>query len=622
MDVSQDSVTKKFKVLRIKGITTKISDNVERSKDGRYYKITHDIADKIIAQDVSNIPVLFLHLTKFKIGKVLQFNKGKNDQDDVLECVFEITDQNFLTFLKKTAFLRYNTLYPTSYVTPDNFLDEENTSSSNEPIIVDAHLILTHKFSGLSLSHDKKTDSVVELSICLAGARDLSIIKEVKVIEKEENPHGSDPPPHSTEEYSNLIAALLGYDNYISTQKVIQDLTELKDKNKRLDCLVYSLMHKVPQFKDSKTQNMEQNDKSGEEVLQSILSKMEDIKNQLKEKKERNNTMQTGQKRKRDEDHYNTDSDCRSNFVHCNEPKRLKTLDGVSNSVCPCCVKKNELKKISSPPNDHHQHYQQQQLPPLYLELLEKTGLYPHLNNTSSYQLKHDILSSQNGPQLDLVSTPQQTHQSLPVVLGIHDTKWNGNIIQPSGTNQYQINPIPSNYVVTQPNGVNCQNNPVTTHVLLSNPITSQNNSTMMTMTPTSATTATAPEQTTLQHQEQAMLSLRHNNNNNNIFKQNTSNESSVVHPNTTQDIHWKQQQQSNTQTQCETQMKPMETDDYETECNADTDQKKIVSNNVNNDNSNFFVQEHNYALRSKSNAKRPTMMDYIQSAEKNLIIE
>ena len=277
---------KNGKKLVCKGITTKIdagaNSDIQFDPNGRFYTINHSLANDIIAQDVTEIPVCFQHIRKYQIGNVCQFYKGKNENDDVLIADFEITSQPFLNALTKQANVRYNELQNEPFISPDNFIPTALSASDDnlEPISVDGQLALTQKFAGLSLSHDTDSLTVKELSICLAGDRDLSVITDVTYLPEEII---TDCDSNSVEDYLALFSSALAYANFSATNKVAKDIEKLEGSPK-VECLVYNLMHKIPQIKNKGDTKMETNDLSCQQLMKTILSDVQEMKTHLSKK--------------------------------------------------------------------------------------------------------------------------------------------------------------------------------------------------------------------------------------------------------------------------------------------------------------------------------------------------
>ena len=270
------------KCLTCKGITTKIDPehdtDITYDDNGRFYTINHKLADVIIAQDATTIPVCIQHIPQYKIGHVTQFYKDIVNNQNVLVADFNITSQAFINALSKQAAVRYHELEKHPYVSPDQFVVEHSNNEkehSENTVKLDGKLALTQKFAGISLSHDAKTKAVTELSICLAGARDLTIILEV---EYTTGNNITDIDKHTEEDYLTLFSAALSYSNYTAIEKVTKDLSLVGGDQ---SCLFY--MHKLPQIKD-RNSKMDNTEVVSEGILGSILHEIKKLNNEIKHK--------------------------------------------------------------------------------------------------------------------------------------------------------------------------------------------------------------------------------------------------------------------------------------------------------------------------------------------------
>jgi hypothetical protein len=326
----------KGKRISCKGFTTKIDPCLEADiscdHEGRFYTINHKLADIIISQNPAKIPIFIQHLPNYQIGHVSRFYKEKLKDDDILVADFEITSQAFLNALSKQAAVRYVELQHHPFTSPDHFVTEESVPNNDslEPITLDAQLALTQKFAGLSLSHDPETLSVTELSICLAGARDLSVITEVSYSSEDDI---VDCDKNTEQDYLTLFSSALSYANFLATHKVAKDLEKIGGDPKKVECLVYSQMHKLPQAKDK---NM--NEPIDKDTLYQDLKKdlLQDIKEGLKKSqpidKDNNSKYNSDleemirmyQKQKRHEYENNNDREYFYDIPSHNRYKRLK----------------------------------------------------------------------------------------------------------------------------------------------------------------------------------------------------------------------------------------------------------------------------------------------------------
>ena len=275
-------------VLDCIGIVSKVvnKEHIVCDENDRYYEISYELANKIINQSTSKIPVWIIHNPKYVIGYVVNFFLSRNDEDDILCCKYKITSQSFLSSLSKSAYTRFTEIQMIPYYSPDKFISEiEDVSKrqEEESIAVDAELAFLQKLSGLSLSHDKKTHCVVELSICLAGARDLSVTTSAQLSFQEDL---IDTDKNTDSDYLQLFAGLLSYANQTAILKIEKDLLEINADEKRRECLVYSHMNKLSQYKDKTNMStqVEQDRLSIATTMTDILNSLKDIKTGIQSK--------------------------------------------------------------------------------------------------------------------------------------------------------------------------------------------------------------------------------------------------------------------------------------------------------------------------------------------------
>ena len=237
------SVEKKRKIpyLKCTGIVSKISEDATIQKDK--YEITKSLAEQIKNQNTSFIPVWIFHMKKYEIGHVVKFYEGKNGNDNLLCAEFNITSNAFIHALKEISHVRFSEIIGAPDCAPDYDVSETNKNVSNSE-----DNLLAHQIRGLSLSQDSRTAHVIELSICLAGMRPLCVITNIQIAESE-NLEDRDKNPSDT--YIKLLAASLGYSNIHSNLKILKDWSELKNKTKQPDFLVYEHMYSVPRYDET-----------------------------------------------------------------------------------------------------------------------------------------------------------------------------------------------------------------------------------------------------------------------------------------------------------------------------------------------------------------------------------
>lgn len=256
----------------------------------RFEKIPLRIAQDIVQQnDQINIPICIEHQETLVIGTVKAlYIKSIPSYDDLgdwrfsklLVCDFSITDQNFIYALQYVTQYKY-IKQAVPYISSDNFIYSYNNCSNltNEVIDANAYLSLTQKFAGLSIGHDANISRVKEISICVAGYRQLCLIRSVSFHKNIDL--CSDINEKEVDKYKTLFAANFSLSIAHSSEKIKQDLTRL---NLPKHCLVYSYppkMYRVndEQLKKSKynNQDLDVNDDSNEQsalhLLQTIVKK-------------------------------------------------------------------------------------------------------------------------------------------------------------------------------------------------------------------------------------------------------------------------------------------------------------------------------------------------------------
>ena len=154
------------------------NEEIEFDRHGKFMKISHELADSIIA-NCKNKPLLLSHDSKLPIGKVIDFYKEDvifNSQlNPALKCRFKITSPKFIRLMKQNAKHFYDVQKnPPGYISTDNFLPRSDYNSDREINIRD---ILMNYYPGLSIAHNKDNLQVEELSLCIAGARDGTVLE-------------------------------------------------------------------------------------------------------------------------------------------------------------------------------------------------------------------------------------------------------------------------------------------------------------------------------------------------------------------------------------------------------------------------------------------------------------
>ena len=358
----ENKTPQKGKKISGKGITTIIDPSpdadIQYDSDGRFYSITHKLADSIISQ--TNIPLCILHQADHKIGHVTHFYKGKVKEQNVLFADFEITSQSFINALMNQAILRFQKIQPVPFTSPDQFVPEIYSvkNAEHEPIELDAQLALTQKFPGLSLSHEQNTERVRELSICLAGARELSVITNINYIHDAEI---IDEDNTDEKNYLLIFAAALAHSNSSSTEKVAKDFEQIIGNTKRPDCLVYNHMNCINQVKDKgkdNTMNMDDNCQSTTELILEKLTALQQAVNM-------NKKYPSTRKRKMVDEYEFENNNADEDVYRPTYSKRSKLIDHYSNRFP---IDQEYHQPIFLPPQQryYHQPYHGAMYQPLY----------------------------------------------------------------------------------------------------------------------------------------------------------------------------------------------------------------------------------------------------------------
>lgn len=245
--------------LECEGIVSIINDgpddfkrtNIVRHKtDQRFYKIPYDLAIQLMQQEVNAIPILVNHNRKYTIGKLRYFcikSYKINDQDTQVLCAcFIIDNVNFIEALKRSTILKYKdvdcTIVSKDGFIPDvkKYIEIDRNEKRGQEKEISAELALMSKFAGLSLHHDNlNKEHVVEISICVAGAREVAVIRSVKYVERKNQDTINNNEYRVNENQVNKFVQLFSslFSSSVSlTDKINRDLDSL---NADKTCLYY-----------------------------------------------------------------------------------------------------------------------------------------------------------------------------------------------------------------------------------------------------------------------------------------------------------------------------------------------------------------------------------------------
>ena len=223
------------------GITTVVNDDVNA-------QIVYDDREKMkeiplhlaerYTEGTNTIPLLLQHLDKYVVGQVNKFYIDETEIDgekrQVLVASFTIDDESFIEVIQTACYDRQET-YPFKFTSSDGFL-EMKRDESNEPEEVDltANLALMQRLPGLSLNHDGKTFDVLELSMCLAGARPCTLLRSAVYKCKAK---GKKASKKRTDLFTRFFSSQHAVSNRDLYHKVEKDIKSL---NMPKTCLVYS----------------------------------------------------------------------------------------------------------------------------------------------------------------------------------------------------------------------------------------------------------------------------------------------------------------------------------------------------------------------------------------------
>jgi len=254
-------------------------------KECRFEKIPLQLAQDFIRQNNdNNIPICVQHQESLVIGVVTSLYiksipsydvDGKWGLSTLLVCDFSITNQNFIHTLQYVTHYKYIKQF-TPYISSDNFVYSNHSCNdlTDEVIDVNAYLSLTQKFAGLSIGHDTNILRVKEISICVAGYRQLCLIRSVNFHKNIDL--CSDINPKEVDKYKTLFAANFSLSIANSSEKVKQDLIRL---NLPKHCLVYTYpeMYRVNEEQFKKSKNNDKDMDTGDNAEQRALNLLQTI---------------------------------------------------------------------------------------------------------------------------------------------------------------------------------------------------------------------------------------------------------------------------------------------------------------------------------------------------------
>ena len=137
---------------------------------GRFMKVPLSFAERYC--QTQKHPLLLNHKTNLKIGTI----ENLFINEDALCVEFRITNPNFLVALR-TASQTYYCNRACPVASWDGFIASTRGQEEDKKV-VDVFVCLAQRLPGLSLRHDKDSLDVIEVSLCVTGARDNCVLKE------------------------------------------------------------------------------------------------------------------------------------------------------------------------------------------------------------------------------------------------------------------------------------------------------------------------------------------------------------------------------------------------------------------------------------------------------------
>ena len=227
--------------IKCKGITTLIQKDpnagIKYDKEKKFYAIPRTLANRYVKQ--ASVPLLLEHNRKFTIGNVDNFYIEETCVDgekrEVLGAEFTIDNGSFIDVLQHVCAFRFKEIAPTDYISSDGFVKTEIVNSNAE-LDLTAHEAILQRLPGLSLGHDSESLDIVELSLCVAGARPGTVVTQA-AYEVETDGSEVSKEEEDKEIYREFFAGLHAMSNGFRCKKVEADLKAL---DMPTTCLVYS----------------------------------------------------------------------------------------------------------------------------------------------------------------------------------------------------------------------------------------------------------------------------------------------------------------------------------------------------------------------------------------------
>lgn len=240
--------------IKCKGIASLIhpdpNASVEFDKDKRFYVIPKSLAKRYVKQ--RSIPLLLEHNDKLVVGKADSFyiadTEVEGELRQVLGVDFTITEEAFIDVVRNACVFRLKEVVPTQFHSSDGFIDDGDGGELD----LTAHEALLQRLPSLSLGHDSNTLDIVEMSMCVAGARPATLMTSATY---DIEATGNKATDEKVGLYTNFLSALHAISNGFRCRKVEKDIKAL---NMPTTCLVYSKTKGGEE--GSITESSEQND--------------------------------------------------------------------------------------------------------------------------------------------------------------------------------------------------------------------------------------------------------------------------------------------------------------------------------------------------------------------------
>ena len=229
--------------LECRGIACKVlrdGEEEEFDADNRFYAISAKRANEYTKQ--GEVPLYLLHNTELPVGHVTGFSMetvevGDHEQS-VLMADFTVDDADFVHALQDVAQSRMDVqnVDRDSYISSDGFLPGITGRKGDSGCYdMTASRCLRMRLPGLSLGHDEETLAIREMSLCVAGARPLTVVTDV-----EYKPSCKTQQRRKSKgDYMKFFASLHSMSNLPRYKKVKRDMTALHMPVKM--CMVYSM---------------------------------------------------------------------------------------------------------------------------------------------------------------------------------------------------------------------------------------------------------------------------------------------------------------------------------------------------------------------------------------------